>query len=371
MTDRYRWLEGVRATLAVDSEARQLPGEAYGEAGFTLDAAIFRDAWLPVAHASELAVPGTFVACEVFGERIVIVRGADLELRAFYDRCLHRGTPLTEGACGRAERLELVCPYHGLAYDLRGRPDGERARSLGVVAESLEAAPLAERFGFVFVAASPPRRALADETAPPWLERASMGLLRLARRSAHEVAANWKLLVQNFQESHHFPTVHPSLEAKTPAMRSTSQAFGGRFLGGTMEIVPGAETVSDSGRLSGRPFVAAEPDRRRVGDAHLFPGWLTSLQPDYFLSYGLMPLSPDRTRVVADIYVHAAAPQAADDALHAFWDRTNAEDRAICERQQRGVSSPSYRPGPYAPSEDGMRAFDRLVAAAYLGAGDR
>ena len=49
-----------------------------------------------------------------------------------------------------------------------------------------------------------------------------------------------------------------------------------------------------------------------------------------------------------------------------FWERTNAEDRAICERQQRGLLSRHARPARYAGSEDGLHAFERLVAARYL-----
>ncbi|MBL9025860.1 MAG: aromatic ring-hydroxylating dioxygenase subunit alpha [Myxococcales bacterium] len=361
------WLERLRSTTAEHADARQLPREAFvTQAAFDLDRSIHLSAWLPVCHVSEIAFPGAFFAVEVLGERLLVVRGADLELGAFFDRCAHRGTPLTEGEQGRLERLELVCPYHGLAYDLRGRAREPHATRLAVGGRTLERAWVAERFGFVFVAAREPARSLHDEVAPPWLERGSLHALRLARRVRYEVLANWKLCVENFQESHHFASVHPRLERLTPFSRSSSHDFGGRFLGGSMELVDGAETVSESASLLGRRFVAAEQDRRTVRDAHLFPGWLTSLQPDYFLSYRVQPLDPGRTRVVAEIFVHAESPRAAEEDLFVFWDRTNAEDRSICERQQRGVSAASYGPGPYGPSEDGVHAFDRLVATEYL-----
>jgi Rieske 2Fe-2S family protein len=357
----------LRETVREHLEARQLPREAYvDEAVLALDQATFLRSWLPVCHVSELASAGAYFALEALGERVLVVRGADLQLRAFFDRCRHRGTPLTEGESGRLARLEVRCPYHGLTYDLRGRADAAHARTLGLVQPELEPAPLAVRWGFVFVACEQAPSPLSDEPAPPWLDRASLHAVRLLRRTHHEVGANWKLLIQNFQESHHFGTVHPTLERRTPSSRSESHDFGGRFLGGTMRLEDDVETVSESGRLLGRPFVAAVEDRRVVRDALLFPGWLTSLQPDYFLSYRVVPVAPARTRVVAEIYVHAEAPDdAAGDVLN-FWDRTNAEDRAICERQQRGVAAPSYVPGPYAPSEDGMHAFDRRIARAYL-----
>ncbi len=331
-----------------------------------MDRQLFSSSWLPVCHVSELTLPGAFVAFDLLGERVLLVRGADLEVHGFFDRCLHRGTTLTTDSAGRLARLELACPYHGLRYDLRGRALEPAATTLCLGRRELDAAEVEERFGFLFVRLARSAGRLAAEPSPAWLDRAATHTLRLARRQRHVVAANWKLLVQNFQESHHFPLVHPSLERRTPFSASSSETFGGRFLGGTMELVEGCETVSESGKLEGRPFVAADFDRRCVRDACLFPGWLTSLQPDYLLSYRILPEAPDRTTVVSEVFFHAEAPDAAHADVLAFWDRTNAEDRAICERQQRGVASPSYEPGPYAPSEDGMHAFDRLVAAAYL-----
>jgi Rieske 2Fe-2S family protein len=176
------------------------------------------------------------------------------------------------------------------------------------------------------------------------------------------------VVVGNFQESHHFSCVHPSLEGRTPWTRSTSVLESERWLGGTMELAPGFETVSESGKRNGRPFVAAPEDRELIKDALVFPLWLTSLQPDYLLTYRLAPLAVDRTLVVAEIHVHKSAlADAADlDDVFAFWERTNAEDRAICERQQRGLAARHGAALRYAESEDGLHAFERLVAARLL-----
>jgi Rieske 2Fe-2S family protein len=135
-----------------------------------------------------------------------------------------------------------------------------------------------------------------------------------------------------------------------------------------MELSDGVETVSDAPTLEGRPFVAAAPDRRTVHDALLVPGWMTSLQPDYFLSYRLLPLSVDRTCVIADLYFHANAFIKGFDPgrVESFWDRTNAEDRAICERQQLGLATMTRDDCVYADVEDGVHAFDHAVARAYV-----
>jgi Rieske 2Fe-2S family protein len=210
------------------------------------------------------------------------------------------------------------------------------------------------------------RRAESRWSRVPWLERVTPASLRRARRVVWEVAANWKLLVENFQESHHFPTVHPWLEARTPWKKSHSVTDGDAWLGGMMELAPGTETVSTTGLLRGRRRVAPAALGARVHDAWIAPNVLTSLQPDYLLTYRLHPLAADRTRVVGEVYVHPATRD--DDGLdevYAFWDRTNAEDRAVCERQQSGLTS-RWPGGVYCSSEDGTHAFDRWVAARLL-----
>ncbi|NUP07675.1 MAG: aromatic ring-hydroxylating dioxygenase subunit alpha [Polyangiaceae bacterium] len=332
---------------------------------------MFRASWIPVAHVTLLDEPGRYVVAGVSGERVVVVRGADLELSAFIDGCIHRGTPLFEDDEGKLERLSITCPYHGLRYDLRGIAEARACPAFGLAPGArLRPVRAVERLGFVFVCLEPATPAFEEWAGPlpPWLSRAQMHALRLGRRVTNEVRANWKLVVQNFQESHHFTLVHPGLEARTPWQRSDSVDFGGAFIGGTMELRDGIDTVSEAPGLEGRPLVASPADARHVSDALLFPGWMTSLQPDYFLSYRIVPEAPAVTTVIADIYFHASAFGLGFDPsnVYRFWDRTNAEDRKICERQQRGLASPSFEMGPYAPVEDGVHAFDRRVAAAYL-----
>lgn len=352
----------------------QLPVVSYVTSeSFARDKNILRGSWIVAAHHTELERPGSFVTVEVAGDRVIVVRNRELGLSAFLDGCPHRGVPLVPMAPGQGApattagclaQLELRCPYHGLTLDLTGRPTCV-PEWMRLARPRLEPVEIAERYGFVFVSLSPRERfERAVGAGIPWLERASTHALRLGRRTTYEVAANWKLMVENFQESQHFGPVHPSLEARTPWRRSRSVDLGGALLGGTMELEPGFDTVSEDGALHGRAFVAAEEDRRRIGDALFFPTWLTSLQPDYLLSYRLLPRDVARTAVVADIFFHAEAGGDHADVF-AFWDRTNQEDRAICEAQQRGLGFPSARPARLGPAEDGVANFLAKVAALH------
>lgn len=327
--------------------------------------AFLGSAWLPVAHEADLARPGDFVRARIRAEQLIVVRTAELGLAALHATCSHRGTLLCDEEQGHLASLELVCPYHGWTYATDGALLRAPGAASGTAAPGLSRARVETRAGVVFVNLA---HDVTPLEGPPWLARERISALERVRRSDHEVRANWKVLVGNFQESHHFPTVHPSLEGRTPWGRSSSMVTSDAWLGGTMELAAGFETVSESGRRNGRPFVAAEEDRGRVLDALVFPLWLTSLQPDYLLTYRLAPLAVDRTLVVSEIHVHpgARANEASLDDVFSFWERTNAEDRKVCERQQRGLGARHGAPPRYAESEDGLHAFERLVAARYL-----
>ena len=352
-------------------EATGLPPAAFVDPALLEleESAIFSRSWIPVAHEADLARPGDWVRAPLRNEHLVVVRNAELGIAALHAVCSHRGTLVCTGERGRWPALQVRCPYHGWTYATDGSlldaPGGPRPGET----PGLARARVETRGGVVFVNLDPDAAGLDEswQGGPPWLARAGLALERVSRAD-HEVRANWKVMVGNFQESHHFPSVHPGLEARTPWTGSSSVVQSDAWLGGIMDLAPGCETVSESGRRLGRPFVAAEEDRRRVHDAFVFPLWLTSLQPDYLLTYRLAPLAADRTLVVAEIHVHpgARAPGASLDGVIAFWDRTNAEDRAICELQQRGLGSRHAHAARYARSEDGLHAFERLVAARYL-----
>jgi Rieske 2Fe-2S family protein len=325
---------------------------------------LFARSWTCAGRVSDVEQPGAWVRASSSGDDVVVIRGEDLELRAVYNICRHRGTPLLDGDAGRS--LSIACPYHGWTYACSGalREAPSAPRDFDREPWGLRRVRVATWQGFVFVTLDERTPPLADwmGTVPPALEGAKLAHARRARRVSWETSANWKLLVSNFQESHHFPNVHPELERLTPT--STARTWlvpDSKWLGGEMDI-EGRETVSTSGKLEGRALLVPPERAHLVFDAMLFPLLLTSLQPDYFLTYRLEPLTPDATRVVAEIFVHASVPSEADlSAIFDFWDVVNAQDRAICERQARGVRSRGFSPGPRIPADEGVHAFEALL----------
>jgi Rieske 2Fe-2S family protein len=210
---------------------------------------LFGRCWTCVGREQELGAPGDFLLAQVAGEELLVVRGADLELRAFYNVCRHRGLRLVE--VERARAPDFTCAYHGWVYELSGelRAAPYLPASFQRNCAGLRPVRLAQLLGFLWVSLAPQSEALevALAGAPLWLTRPELAHLRLGRAVAHEVAANWKLVVENFQESHHFQLVHPELEAQTPNANAGTWSSAGAWLGGTMELASGLRTVANPG----------------------------------------------------------------------------------------------------------------------------
>jgi Rieske 2Fe-2S family protein len=136
----------------------------------------------------------------------------------------------------------------------------------------------------------------------------------------------------------------------------------GAWVGGSMDLREGADTMSFDGRSAGVPLSDVDP--RRVFYLGLLPNLLLSLHPDYVMTHRLEPLAPGRTRIECTWYFADASvdPSYAVD----FWDRTNGQDWAACESVQRGIASPHFRPGPLAPTEDAVHQFVTILARGYL-----
>ncbi len=366
----------LRSVLLPLGQAELLPGAAYADpAVFELERTrLFEQSWLEVCRSEEVEDPGAFVLAPITPEGVLVTRGADLGLYAHLNVCRHRGALLTRERAGRCGAF--VCPYHSFRYELTGRlseaPGTADLEGFRLAERGLAPVRVAEWKGFVFVnlCADAPPLAEALAPVPEHLERLHVTPLRLGRRVEHEVAANWKLLIENFQESHHFCSVHQALERWTPFERSSSFVGEGAWLGGTMDLVDEAETVSLDGQRHGRPLLGGTSavDRRRVYDYFCWPNLLLSAQPDYLLSYRIWPLGPHRTRVTADVLFHPAAfvEGFAPSDVYEFWDVTNREDREICESQQIGVGSRGFGRGRYTSSEDGTHAFDGRMAKFYM-----
>jgi Rieske 2Fe-2S family protein len=366
-------LEATRRDFAA---AVTLPRTAYVDDGvFALERrALFSTHWICVGHVAAVAHSGDYIVREVAGESIVVIRDDKDRLHAFYNVCRHRGSRLLddEGGCGLSR---IVCPYHAWSYQLDGRLLAAPQVGTQVPRDSLAltAVRLAILEGLIFVnfdaGASPVDDWFADL---PDLQRFNMPQLRIGRRIEYAVRANWKLIIENYSECYHCPGAHPQLHKLTELIgRSERPMESGRYFnGGPMRLRDGIGTMSGSGAAR-LPLVGelSADDRRYVHYYVLYPNVLLSPHPDYVLIHTLWPKSAGMTQVVCEWLVSAAAlagPPADLGDVVDFWDITNRQDWALCERAQLGVTSRGYRQGPYAAAEDCVHAFDRWYAGFLL-----
>ncbi|HYM82932.1 MAG TPA: aromatic ring-hydroxylating dioxygenase subunit alpha [Candidatus Dormibacteraeota bacterium] len=363
-------------------EATLLPARVYTSDdvwAWEREAWFLRD-WLCVARAEEAPEPGTFVTLEVVGQPVLLVRGGDGGLRAFHNVCRHRGTLIAEEASGRAVRFQ--CPYHAWVYDLEGRL--VRAKHMDDVAgfstEAFGLAPIrcATWGGFVFVSFAPDGPPL-DEWLDDWVgHHAAFGRdlsrLRRVERLEYEVAANWKIVAENYSECYHCPGGHPLLNRLTPYDLGEDFFPAGPWKGGWMPFADGCETMSMDGLRHDRPLLYArdEVEAGRIYYYVLWPNLIVSIHPDYVLTHRAWPEAAGRTRVVCDLYVDQADADAVDvsGALD-FWDLTNRQDYHVVELQQRGMASSSWVAGRYSNQEASVHAFDLMVADRYADDGVR
>ena len=340
-----------------------LPGAAYtSEAIFALEnERIFSDSWVFAGFAHELSRAGDAMPVDVAGRPLLLVRDAGLEIRAFHNVCRHRCLKLVAGPgnVGRAIR----CPYHSWTYGLdgalhiapyfggrepRAAPPGFDRRQHGLVPVRS-----ATWHDWIFVdlnGAAPP---IEDFVAP--LE-GRLGGLDLARMhhlvtiDFGEVAANWKLVVENFIEPYHVQFVHSKTTEQPITDHYTVNEPG--CLGCGVEV-SGAATREDTLSADSR-FLT------------LFPNFVLGLYlPDELGVQLNVPLAPDRTLQRRAIYILGPETEslARADRLEALWREVHREDHAMLERLQQGRASEAAAGGGVLSPvwEDAVRSFQELV----------
>lgn len=204
--------------LSNPDEAWTLPAAYYtSEAVYeTEKEEIFYRYWLCVAHSSEVANANDYITRTIVGENIVIVRGGDDVLRAFYNVCPHRGHELLKGS-GKSKNV-IVCPYHAWSFKLDGSLS--RARNCEHVANfdaeksSLMPVKVEEYAGFIFINLDSETTMTVEDQLPGFEKRlraacAVIDDLHLAARFVTETTANWKIIVDNYQECYHCAPAHP------------------------------------------------------------------------------------------------------------------------------------------------------------------
>ena len=337
---------------------------------------LFARMWVSAGRVEQVGRPGQFILREFLGESIVITSNAAGKINAFYNVCRHRGTKLCTEPSG-AFAGSIQCPYHAWTYDLDGRligaPHMDEVPHFRKADYPLNTVHADVWDGHIFINLSPEPAPLMEQLASlpakftPW----RMQDLRLGHRIVYDLKANWKLIIQNYNECLHCPNLHPALNKLSHYLSGENEPLQPTYMGGRMDLRPGVDTLTLDGKCSRDVLPGLSPeDVRRVYYYAIFPNMLLSLHPDYMLVHTLWPLAPDRTINVCEWHFHPkelARPGFDPKDAVEFWDMTNRQDWLVCELSQAGISSRAYTPGPYSNREDLLYAFDRMIVALHEG----
>jgi Rieske 2Fe-2S family protein len=329
---------------------------------------IFEQQWYYVGRGDDLPAPGRFLRRRIGRETVILVRGRDQVIRGFLNVCRHRGAQLCltdEGDVGRAIR----CPYHAWTYGLDGRlitaPNWQAMDTIDREAYGLHSVHVEEWEGLLWVSlAQQPPTPLRDQIRPQIearladygkFERYRLGELKVGGRVEYDVAANWKLIYENFQECYHCGTIHPELVETIPQFQSPTMGTGGYDPSG-YPIADGLASFSLTGTtvLPRLPHLLPEDDRLYYGMV-VRPNCFVSLVSDHVIVHRFEPVAPDRTLAVCEWLFPADVVDSGDhdvsDAI-ALFSKVNEQDFAAAEWCQPNMSSRAYRDGGVlVPSE--------------------
>ena len=353
------------------------------------DVIIFAD-WFCVGRADSLAEAGDYLTADVAGESVIVVRGDDGGLCGFYNLCRHRGSRLVppEEAAPAGLNVDgstpggepgwrtgcfagsIRCPYHAWTYGLDGAlrsapflPDLRSHRA----ALSLHQVEVGTWGGFVFARLEPGAGPSLQESLGPIPARIAgyrLDELRTGARLRYDVAANWKVVLENYNECYHCGPVHPELCELVPEFARS---------GGEVDWesgVPhrdGAYTFTATGTTTRQPLPGlSEAERTRHFGELVLPNLMLSMSADHVAAFTLWPHSAGLTTVICDFLFHPdeiAKPDFDPGDAVGFWDLVNRQDWLICERVQDGMTSRRFTAGYLAPMEEPSADVRKYVAA--------
>lgn len=373
-TGCLRWLgprvccKEARVTDGTDALTPTLDGAYYTDPGILAAEIeqIFENEWYYAGRAGEIPAPGRFIRRRVGRETVVLVRGPDQEIRGFLNVCRHRGAQLCLTDSGEVGR-RIRCPYHAWTYGLDGQlvaaPNWPALDGIDRDRYRLHQVHVTIWEGLIWVSLARQPGPLEEQLRPQVearlgdygkFERYRLGELMVGARTEYDVAANWKLIYENFQECYHCSNIHPELVSTIPQFRSPDIGAGGYDLRG-FPIAAGRPSFSLTGQtvLPRLPGLLPADDRLFYGMV-VRPNCFLSLVSDHVIVHRFEPVAPDRTLAVCEWLFPSQTLEAGHDVADAvgLFNKVNEQDFAAAQWCQPNMSSRACaRGGVLVPSE--------------------
>lgn len=321
--------------------------------------------WVYAGRANDLA-PNSITRRTVAGAQILLCNGATLT--AFHNTCRHRGAELcaADGPLGRL----ITCPYHAWSYAVsnghlvsvaHATPTADFNRG----DHALHPVAVAVWNGFVFLNLAP-TGPLAPDLGLNAFDKWPIAALQTGHRITRDLACNWKVFWENYNECLHCPGIHPELCDMVPVYRhgvmSAAETTG--FDGPALKA--GAQSWTMTGQPCGPVFPDLTDAQRSAGYTFvtLYPTMFIVAHVDYVRAVSLTPLGPETTRLTAEwLFSSETLAQPGFDAAKVaeFAEIVLQQDGDACEMNQRGLRSPAYCNGTLMPQEFDLHAFHQWV----------
>ncbi|MEJ8567355.1 aromatic ring-hydroxylating oxygenase subunit alpha [Elongatibacter sediminis] len=330
-----------------------IPGGRYTDPEFLRleHESLWKKSWLYACHVDQVPEPGRFLLWKNTGSPIIIVRGADQAVRAFYNTCRHRGGPLVKQDSGDTGG-GFTCGYHGWAYDLEGKLKGMRDRRdfVDLDFDCLGLVPVrCERLGnWVFINEDPEAAPLTDSLGPIARQMQQFDLETIRHVDTHgfEVACNVKVLLDAFLEVYHLKSIHQDTVDRFLDHRGTTIVLwrNGHSLMVTPNRRPGWVDPGTRGMIE-FPHVTELPVKTNVS-YNVYPNLITPVAPTGMPFINFWPIS-ERSMYVE---CHWFSPDWGENGRHELWDtrinnfdRILEEDTQFAPQIQQSVESPGFR----------------------------
>ena len=346
---------------------------------------VFSRSWQVAARIDQLQKPGDYVTTEIADEPIVVVRGSDNQIRAFFNVCSHHAAAVMTEPHGNAPQMR--CPYHGWSYslegELKGTPDFSGVCDFDRAGNGLTPVEVAVWENWIFVktdggqlvgkqAAGLPStpeacvpnsasRTLENQSIESWLgaplvneiEALGLSTLHWFERRKYIIGCNWKVFVDNYLDGgYHVPHLHKGLDSVLDYSKYRIEC-------GPRHCLQSSPLVTSD---------KADVATTRTGDRALYywiyPNFMINCYAGVMDTNLVRPISVDRTEVIFDFYFAdvSEASRERNLASVAVGDQIQQEDLDICASVQRGLKSRVYEAGRLSVRrEAGEHLFHRLL----------